>query len=217
MIELNEEVLMDLGLELDILEEATRRTKVIIIKGNPKYIDLNPHADKFYNELKQKFVANGYYVKFDNGEPFTLPDTNASIWIGHSRGTDRLRFAPSGIATIKLHTLSNDGDSKDHYVLSKEDIKTLHNLGLNESTILEEAKTSFFDKFNKRSLTREESSQLKIPKKDLHCSVMFFSPKSSRTKEKGGYIAYTHRSSSGFYDKPGDIPIDKLKFVSSTG
>ena len=33
---------------------------------------------------------------------------------------------------------------------------------------------------------------------------------------KGGYIAYTHRCTSGFYDRPEDIPAKKLEFVSST-
>ena len=39
------------------------------------------------------------------------------------------------------------------------------------------------------------------------------------TDKKGkpkGYIAYTHRAGTGFYDKPEDIPAKRLRFVSST-
>jgi hypothetical protein len=73
---------------------------------------------------------------------------------------------------------------------------------------------AWWDKYEKRSLTKEESSRLKVPKAELQCSVMHFTPKSG--KGEGGYIAYTHRASTGFYDRPEDIPAAKLKFVSST-
>jgi hypothetical protein len=80
------------------------------------------------------------------------------------------------------------------------------------ATYLEEK--AWFDKYERRSLTREESSRLKVPKAELSCSVMHFTAK--RKGQKDGYIAYTHRASSGFYDKPEDIPATKLKFISST-
>lgn len=78
--------------------------------------------------------------------------------------------------------------------------------------VLEEG--AWFDKYERRSLTREESSRLAVPKADLQCSVMHFTAKKKGNKD--GYIAYTHRCSSGFYDRPEDIPASKLKFVSST-
>ena len=115
----------------------------IIVKGNPKYVGNNLDADRFYNEIKE-FIENlDYSVKFDPGEPYTQPE-QADLWIGHSRGVDRLRFAPKETLTISLgsddpnsinHPLDNsvkefsDKDyvpNKFHYVLSdemKEEIK----------------------------------------------------------------------------------------------
>jgi hypothetical protein len=79
-------------------------------------------------------------------------------------------------------------------------------------TVLAEA--SWMDKYDRRSLTKDESAKLKVPKEKLSCSVMYFEPKRKGTK--GGYMAYTHRASSGFFDKPEDIPEKKLLFISST-
>ena len=73
---------------------------------------------------------------------------------------------------------------------------------------------AWWDKYEKRSLTADESSRLKVPKAKLGCTVMYMTPK--KKGAKGGYIAYTHRCTSGFYDRPEDIPAKKLEFVSST-
>lgn len=66
----------------------------VIIKGNPKYIDGNPLATAFYNEIRSYLLNLGYTVSMDPGEPFTQP-IDADLWIGHSRGCDRLQYAPS--------------------------------------------------------------------------------------------------------------------------
>lgn len=71
----------------------------VLITGNPKYIKDNPAADKFYEAIEQDLKAKGYTVRRDPGEPYTSPP-NANLWIGHSRGADRLRFAPSGTRTL---------------------------------------------------------------------------------------------------------------------
>ena len=86
---------------------------------------------------------------------------------------------------------------------------------LDDALLLEVALTesSWLDKYERRSLTADESSRLKVPKSELDCSVMHFTHKKGG---KGGYIAYTHRASTGFYDKPEDIPASKLNFISST-
>jgi hypothetical protein len=60
----------------------------------------------------------------------------------------------------------------------------------------------------KRSLTRTEANQLRIPKHELQCSVSHVQGK--------GYFAHTHRARSKFYPKPGAIPASALRFVSST-
>ena len=73
---------------------------------------------------------------------------------------------------------------------------------------------AWWDKYEKRPLTADESSRLKVPKSKLGCTVMYMTPK--KKGAKGGFIAYTHRCTSGFYDRPEDIPASRLKFVSST-
>ena len=73
----------------------------VIIKGNPELITGNEKADDFYKELKSFVEGLGFEVTFDAGEPFTLPKT-ADLWIGHSRGADRLRFAPEGTIVIGI-------------------------------------------------------------------------------------------------------------------
>ena len=83
---------------------------------------------------------------------------------------------------------------------------------MNEEVALTEA--AWWDKFVRRSLTREESSQLKVPKADLGCSVMHFTDKKGKEL---GFRAYTHRTASKFYPRVSDIPEKVLQFVSSTG
>ena len=126
------------------LEEFTRvknvRPKAVIIKGNPKYIDrpsIKPLADHFYNEIKIILESKGYEVIFDSGSDYTVPDETAVVWIGHSRGIDRLRFAKSNIKTIELQTqdstrtfTNNDeqGNDPSHYQLSSSDKTKLSEL-----------------------------------------------------------------------------------------
>lgn len=73
----------------------------VIIKGNPKLVENNKSAEAFYLELKLFLESLSYEVLLDLGEPYTTPPT-ADLWIGHSRGSDRLRFAPEGTIIIGL-------------------------------------------------------------------------------------------------------------------
>ena len=83
-----------------------------------------------------------------------------------------------------------------------------------ESSQPEVLNEGMFEKYNRRPLNRSESSRLKVPKDELHCSVMYFTKKKDGSPV--GYAAFTHRCFSGFYDSPEDIPAKKLHFVSST-
>ena len=74
--------------------------RAVIITGNPLYTN-TPAATKFYIDLHNLLSDLGYDVSFDAGEDYTLPEA-ADLWVGHSRGTGRLRFAPSGTRTIAL-------------------------------------------------------------------------------------------------------------------
>ena len=68
------------------LNENAKGLTAVIIKGNPKYI--SNHND-FYEEIKSFLEGLGYEVSFDEGAPMTSPP-KADLWIGHSRGSDRL-------------------------------------------------------------------------------------------------------------------------------
>jgi hypothetical protein len=74
--------------------------KAVIIKGNPKKNP--PNKGTLYPALQELLEEQGYEVEYDAGEEFTVPDVNADVWIGHSRGADRLRFAPEGVTTIAI-------------------------------------------------------------------------------------------------------------------
>jgi hypothetical protein len=104
-------------------------------------------ATAFYSDLSSLLKGKGYDVAFDDGAPMTSPNEAADVWIGHSRGIDRLQYAPARIATIALETAGLDSmiwyadeSSRDrrgrdprHYQLSERDI--LHIAGLPNITI----------------------------------------------------------------------------------
>lgn len=128
-----------LSLILEDLREDLKgdRPIAVIIKGNPRYLEdpkVSKQARAFYKEIKEILVERGYKVKTNAGEEFTTPDENAAVWIGHSRGIDRLQYAPKGVKTIELQTLSHgrfyptkaaEGLSEEHYKLSWHDRKQL--------------------------------------------------------------------------------------------
>ena len=117
------------------IAKSNAKPLAVIIKGNSKYTELpkiKAMADRFYQDIKSRLEANGYNVKFDAGLPYTRPDTSAVLWVGHSRGNDRLSFAPSGVETIALtdkadNSLTPDeiGMSKEHYQLSAKDLASI--------------------------------------------------------------------------------------------
>lgn len=89
----------------------------VIIKGNPKFIDNCASARVFYHRIGNYLKSKGYRVTFDAGEPHTKP-IEADLWIGHSRGADRLRFAPAATRTLafgsnKLGAINSPGDDVD--------------------------------------------------------------------------------------------------------
>jgi hypothetical protein len=87
------------------LEEVSNEKEaksVTIVKGNPKYVEGNKDADKFYAAIQTLLEEKGYRVAQDPGAEYTSPPEDDYAWIGHSRGVDRLRFAPKGMRTIGL-------------------------------------------------------------------------------------------------------------------
>lgn len=84
----------------------------VIVKGNPAYINNNPEADRFYNDLGSFMKSQHYDVSYDPGLPHTEP-RKANVWLGHSRGADRLRWAPNGVNTIALGAQGGINHPKD--------------------------------------------------------------------------------------------------------
>lgn len=99
---------MPLSLPLQMLKVAEDAARLaVIVKGNPKFVRRNPAAAGFYKQLQAMLEENGYRVQFDAGKPKTMP-APADVWIGHSRGADRFRFAPPTQRTIAMGTASPD-------------------------------------------------------------------------------------------------------------
>jgi hypothetical protein len=127
---------VDLSDEIEILGEkkASNSRRAVVIKGNPKYIEGNEEADEFYAKVEEYLKELGYDVDLDPGEPYTQPEDGYDMWVGHSRGGDRLRFAPEGVKTLLLDDYEEDHaglgpdiePGPNHYILNesmKEAIK----------------------------------------------------------------------------------------------
>lgn len=113
---------------LESRDKDADKPLAIIVKGNSKYIEdpeIKPLAKRFYSEVKDILKAKGYKVKFDPGLSETRPDITAKVWVAHSKGISRLKYAPPGIVLVALETLKDDGYSEDHYRLSTNDYKHL--------------------------------------------------------------------------------------------
>ena len=75
--------------------------RAVIIRGNPDRRS-PPKSGTLYAELQKYLEGQGFSVDFDEGKPHTVPEGEYDAWIGHSRGADRLRFAPAGTTTVSL-------------------------------------------------------------------------------------------------------------------
>ena len=83
----------------------------VIIKGNPKYLKYHKkESRKFYRDIGSFLKSKGYRVKYNAGKSYTTPP-DADLWIGHSRGAGRLRFAPDYTKTIAFGTPRDRRDS----------------------------------------------------------------------------------------------------------
>jgi GNAT superfamily N-acetyltransferase len=94
-----------LGRFAGIDKRASKRKKAVIIKGNPYYLEQGPDTAgyaAYYKAIEDELRSAGYEdVVYDKGEPMTLPPP-ADLWVGHSRGASRLRFAPKGTKTLNI-------------------------------------------------------------------------------------------------------------------
>ncbi len=103
----------------------------IIIKGNSALIENNERADIFYKELSSFLEELGFDVQFDAGEPYTTPPL-ADLWIGHSRGSDRLRFAPPETLVLGIGVPDSEGENNFPVVNHPDDemVKRKYSLGV---------------------------------------------------------------------------------------
>ena len=93
-----------------MLKKDKEKLTAVIIKGNPERI--TPKIYKgIYEDLKKFLEKMNIEVSLSESTPYTIPPS-ANIWIGHSRGVDKLQFAPKETLTIKLG--SQDIDSLNH-------------------------------------------------------------------------------------------------------
>lgn len=93
-----------------MLQKDNKKITAVIIKGNTKRI--TPQIYKgIYEDLKKILEEMNIQVSLSESEPYTTPPF-ADIWIAHSRGVDRLQFAPKKTLTIKMG--SPDKDALNH-------------------------------------------------------------------------------------------------------
>jgi len=69
------------------------------------------------------------------GEPYTVPSANADLWLGHSRGADRLLCAPDHVKTICVDDFQRWNSNEpleegglppnEHYEITDELIKEI--------------------------------------------------------------------------------------------
>jgi len=59
-----------------------------IITGNPKYIENNPLAQSYYQEIETYLTTQGFAVTYDAGEAYTCPP-KSDLYVAHSRGVGR--------------------------------------------------------------------------------------------------------------------------------
>lgn len=116
--------LFKLANQFHLYTEGADKKTAVIIKGDPDKVKNNKKADKFYEELKEFLEDLGFKVRFHSGKPYTAP-AKADIWIGHSKGADRLRFAPKNVTTIEIGTPDDDAisHSKDNIAKLKSEKK----------------------------------------------------------------------------------------------
>lgn len=129
----------------------------VIIKGNPALVVNNERAITFYKELASFLEELGFSVKFDSGEPYTTPPS-ADLWIGHSRGADRLRFAPSGILTIGIGVPESTEDTIFPIVNHPDD--EMVNRKFSSGKIIEGKGNDELDDTNHYILTEEMKAEI---------------------------------------------------------
>ena len=89
----------------DTISAAVSKPSAVIVTGNPDHPTAKNVTKKtvsaFHSKLKRILESEGLDVSFDPGLQHTEPK-KADVWMGHSRGADRLRFAPKNTLGIPI-------------------------------------------------------------------------------------------------------------------
>jgi 2'-5' RNA ligase/ribosomal protein S18 acetylase RimI-like enzyme len=89
-----------------------QKPTAVIITGDPSIVKGKHIAENFYSELAGFLESLGFEVSTDPGRPHTSPSP-ADLWVGHSRGADRLQFAPEETAVLGIGVPTSD--DKTHF------------------------------------------------------------------------------------------------------
>ena len=104
------------------------KSAVIIVENTAftKTDNLSLASSNFYEQIKDSLRLNGYQTfSYSLGEAGTIPNEEATEWLGHDLGAQRLKFAPDTIRTIRGHGRSEEPFDPEHYVLSDRDLNRL--------------------------------------------------------------------------------------------
>lgn len=81
-----------------------RALSATVIKGNPSFVQGNPLAEEYYSKISAHLKSLGVTkVTLDEGAPYTRPPLS-DVYIGHSRGVDRLQYVRNrrGSSSVSL-------------------------------------------------------------------------------------------------------------------
>ena len=101
-------------------QEKSAGLTAVVIHGNPEYVEGvdKERADRFYAHLARKLERRGYAVSHDAGKEYTSPP-KADLWVGHSRGSDRLRFAGKGTTAVAMGDRKSTRLNSSHEFVSR--------------------------------------------------------------------------------------------------
>ena len=111
-----------------------KKKSAVIITGNSEVInsaEWKSSADKFYNDIKMYLESKNYTVTLDPGKEFTRPK-KADLWIGHSKGNGRLKFAYGGTKTLRFGDKGGINHPKDISLQKGDGINIYHFTFCNE-------------------------------------------------------------------------------------
>lgn len=124
----------------DEVNTQTLKPLAVVVVSD-KYILSDPAVQpwglRLYTELQILLEEKGFRIEFDPGEPYTTPNRQAAVWIGHDKGTKRFHRAPQGMRLIKLETqaayeefssIDQRRRNEANYLLSQRDLDVLNAL-----------------------------------------------------------------------------------------